>query len=223
MVSLSLKKWSTTSKIIASFARKYSSKSLASMFHKPALGSNFPLVNLSKNKRFLFFDDFRPVEYGQDTIDVSTFLSLFNGHPFEIRRSQAFRRGNEGFAQKGCCMTAKTVPSVACASGFGRSSLFPNPWLALLLKEWQAWYHARGFQLQKWTCWNLESQTGWCFNCITGTCNGLVCDSLQNIWLSFVVIVANDWTCFGHETWKVTVWIGILWKWRERFSNPCLI
>lgn len=78
------------------------------VFHKPALNSSFPLVNLSKNKRFLFFDDFRPIEYAQETIDVSTFLSLFNGHPFEIRQSQAFRHGNEDFAwRKGCCLTAK--------------------------------------------------------------------------------------------------------------------
>ncbi|CAJ1393130.1 unnamed protein product, partial [Effrenium voratum] len=80
----------------------------ARVFHKPALNSNFPLVNLSKDKRFLFFDDFRPIEYAQGTIDVSTFLSLFNGHPFEIRQSQAFRNGNEDFAwRKGCCLTAK--------------------------------------------------------------------------------------------------------------------
>ena len=78
------------------------------VFHKPALNSSFPLVNLSKHKRFLFFDDFRPIEYAQETIDVSTFLSLFNGHPFEIRQSQAFRHGNEDFAwRKGCCLTAK--------------------------------------------------------------------------------------------------------------------
>eukprot|EP00435_Cladocopium_sp_Y103_P070863 s313_g36.t1 len=78
------------------------------VFHKPALNSSFPLVNLSKHKRFLFFDDFRPIEYAQETIDVGTFLSLFNGHPFEIRQSQAFRHGNEDFAwRKGCCLTAK--------------------------------------------------------------------------------------------------------------------
>ena len=68
------------------------------VYHKPALNSNFPLVNLSKNKRFLFFDDFRPIDYAQATIDVSAFLSLFNGHPFEIRQSQAFCHGNEDFA-----------------------------------------------------------------------------------------------------------------------------
>lgn len=63
--------------------------------HKPALNSSLPLVNLSKNKRFLFCDDFCPVGYGQGTIDVGTFLCLFNGHPFEIRQSQAFKHGNE--------------------------------------------------------------------------------------------------------------------------------
>lgn len=78
------------------------------VFHKPALGATFPLANIVKEKRFLFWDDYRPVEYAQDTIDVGTFLSLFNGFPFEVKQSGAFNDGNEDFSWKrGCLLTAK--------------------------------------------------------------------------------------------------------------------
>ena len=43
------------------------------VFHKPALGSRFALRNILRDKRFLFFDDFRPVEYAQEMLPVSTF------------------------------------------------------------------------------------------------------------------------------------------------------
>ena len=76
--------------------------------HKPALGSNFPLSNLRRNKRFLFWDDYRFVDYAQETLPVSTFLSLFNGLLFEMQVSQAFNDGNCDFQwQRGCLMTAK--------------------------------------------------------------------------------------------------------------------
>ena len=78
------------------------------VFHKPALGSKFALRNILKDKRFLFFDDFRPVEYGQETLPVSTFLSLFQGQPLEVQVSQAFHDGNMDFEwHRGCIMTAK--------------------------------------------------------------------------------------------------------------------
>ncbi|CAE7469421.1 unnamed protein product, partial [Symbiodinium pilosum] len=78
------------------------------VFHKPALGSKFALRNILKDKRFLFFDDFRPVEYGQETLPVSTFLSLFQGQPLEVQVSQAFHDGNMDFEwRRGCIMTAK--------------------------------------------------------------------------------------------------------------------
>ena len=76
--------------------------------HKPALGSNFPLSNLRRNKRFIFWDDYRFVDYAQETLPVSTFLSLFNGLLFEMQVSQAFNDGNCDFQwQRGCLMTAK--------------------------------------------------------------------------------------------------------------------
>ena len=78
------------------------------VFHKPALGSKFALRNILKDKRFLFWDDYRPVEYAQKTIDVATFLSLFTGHPFEVQVSQSFNDGNEDFEWRhGAVMTAK--------------------------------------------------------------------------------------------------------------------
>jgi len=78
------------------------------VFHKPALGSKYALRNLLKDKRFLMWDDYRPVEYGAETVPVNTFLSLFTGQPFEVQMSQSFNDGNEDFEwRRGCVMTAK--------------------------------------------------------------------------------------------------------------------
>ncbi|CAJ1423962.1 unnamed protein product [Effrenium voratum] len=78
------------------------------VFHKPALGSSFSLRNILKDKKFLFWDDFRPVEYGQRTVPVTTFLSLFQGQPFEVQVSQSFNDGNVDFEwHRGCLLTAK--------------------------------------------------------------------------------------------------------------------
>ena len=67
------------------------------VFHKPALRSKFALRNIMRDKRFLFWDDYRPVEYAQSTVEVSTLLSLFTGHPFEVQVSQSFNDGNPDF------------------------------------------------------------------------------------------------------------------------------
>jgi len=79
------------------------------VFHKPALKNRFALRNiLEPNKRFLFWDDYRPVEYAQETIAVSTILSLLQGKPLEIAVSQAFRDGNVDFEwRRGALWTAK--------------------------------------------------------------------------------------------------------------------
>lgn len=78
------------------------------VFHKPALGSKFALRNMMKGKRFLFWDDFRPVQYAQATIPTATVLSLFTGHPFEVQVSQSFHDGNVDFAwHQGAVLTAK--------------------------------------------------------------------------------------------------------------------
>ncbi|CAK0814602.1 unnamed protein product, partial [Prorocentrum cordatum] len=67
------------------------------VLHKPALGSSFGLRNLaSGTKRFIFWDDFRPVEFAHEkTVPVSLFLSLFVGQHTEIQVSQSFNDGNK--------------------------------------------------------------------------------------------------------------------------------
>ena len=78
------------------------------VFHKPAITSSFPLANIRKRKRFLFWDDYRPIQYAQATIHVSTYLSMFQGEPFEVALSGAFNDGNEDFTwNRGAVMTAK--------------------------------------------------------------------------------------------------------------------
>ena len=62
-----------------------------------------------KGKRFLCWDDFRPVEYAAaKTVPVDTFLSLFQGQPIEVAVSQAFHDGNEDVAwRRVAAMTAE--------------------------------------------------------------------------------------------------------------------
>ena len=81
------------------------------VFHKPALHSSFAhMRNLLNDKRFIFWDDFRPVEYGVKTVPVATFLSQFQGQPFEAQMSQSFHDGNVDFEwHRGCVMTAKAA------------------------------------------------------------------------------------------------------------------
>jgi hypothetical protein len=73
------------------------------------LGSTFALRNIVKNKRFIFWDDFRPVEFAhKETVPVATFLSLFIGKETEIQVSQAFSDGNLDVRWKrGVVFTAK--------------------------------------------------------------------------------------------------------------------
>jgi hypothetical protein len=80
------------------------------VFHKPVLNSSFALRNITKAKRFLLWDDYRPVEYAQRTVPVNTFLSLFTGHAFEVQASQSFQDGNLDFEwRRGAVVTAKEV------------------------------------------------------------------------------------------------------------------
>ena len=67
------------------------------VLHKPALGSSFGLRNLAGGgKRFIFWDDFRPVEFAHEkTVPTSLFLSLFIGQNTEIQVSQSFNDGNK--------------------------------------------------------------------------------------------------------------------------------
>ncbi len=80
------------------------------VFHKPALGSTFALRNITKGKRFIFWDDYRPVEYAHEkTVPVSAFLSLFIGKNAEIQVSQSFSDGNlDVQCNRGIVFTAKS-------------------------------------------------------------------------------------------------------------------
>ena len=56
----------------------------------------------------ILWDDYRPIEYAQETVPVAAFLSLFQGQPLEVQVSQAFNDGNIDFEwRRGCIMTAK--------------------------------------------------------------------------------------------------------------------
>ena len=79
------------------------------VFHKPALGSTFALRNIVKDKRFIFWDDYRPVEFAhKETVPVATFLNLFIGKDCEIQVSQSFNDGNLDVKwRRGVVFTAK--------------------------------------------------------------------------------------------------------------------
>jgi len=85
------------------------------VFHTPALGSAMPLANLALcSKRFMYLDDFRPVDYAATpakapTVPVVTFLKLLGGQSFEVQVSQSFQNGNVDVRwQHGVCITAKS-------------------------------------------------------------------------------------------------------------------
>ena len=81
------------------------------VLHKPALGSTFALRNITKQKRFILWDDYRPVEYAHcKTVPVASFFSLFIGQMLEVQVSQSFSDGNVDVQwQRGAVFTAKEV------------------------------------------------------------------------------------------------------------------
>jgi hypothetical protein len=87
----------------------------ACVFHTPSLGASMPLANLaSKRKKFIYLDDFRPVEYAAlplrpaPTLPVPTFLKLLGGQYLEVAVSQSFNNGNADLRwRRGVVMTAK--------------------------------------------------------------------------------------------------------------------
>ena len=83
------------------------------VFSKPKQGASSPLSKLVKGvKRFIYFDDYRPVEFARlprdnPTIDVSTFLAMFQGQPFDVQVSQSFNDGHpEVTWTRGAALTA---------------------------------------------------------------------------------------------------------------------
>ena len=85
------------------------------VFHTPAMGAAMPLANLAlKKKRFIYLDDYRPVEFAKAsgkksaTIPVVTFLKLAGGQSFEVQVSQSFQNGNADLRwTRGAAITAK--------------------------------------------------------------------------------------------------------------------
>ena len=81
---------------------------------KPKLGAFCPLAKLvGPQCRFIFFDDYRPVEYASmpeksPTVPVTDFLAMFCGQKFQIQVSQCFNNGQpDKVWQRGAAMTAK--------------------------------------------------------------------------------------------------------------------
>ena len=70
----------------------------------------FRVRNITKQKRFIFWDDYRPVEFARhQTVPVASFLSLFIGKPTEVQVSQSFNDGNADVQwRRGAVFTAKS-------------------------------------------------------------------------------------------------------------------
>lgn len=78
--------------------------------HRPAERATMALANVAlKGKRFIFWDENRPIEYAaRGTVPVGTFLSLMGGTALEAQVSQSFQNGNAELEWKrGVAMTAK--------------------------------------------------------------------------------------------------------------------
>ena len=80
------------------------------VFHLPADTDNkFALRNWIKDKRFLYFDEYSPVEYARSKIiSVTTFKKAFSGKYFEIQCPKNWSDGNHDFKwNKGAIFTNK--------------------------------------------------------------------------------------------------------------------
>ena len=84
------------------------------VFTKPKLGAFCPLAKLvGPQCRFIFFDDYRPVEYASmpeksPTVPVTDFLAMFCGQKWQVQVSQCFNNGQPDMVwQRGAAMTAK--------------------------------------------------------------------------------------------------------------------
>jgi len=86
----------------------------AAVQHTPALGATMPLASLAlKRKRFLYLDEFSPVEFASTpakapTIPKTMLLKLLAGQWLEVQVSQSFQNGNPDIRWKaGAVITAK--------------------------------------------------------------------------------------------------------------------
>eukprot|EP00973_Karenia_brevis_P070853 9848798-Karenia_brevis.AAC.1 len=81
-----------------------------SVFHLPALtDKKYALRNWIRNKRFVLWDEFAPVQYAHEGVfPVTQFLKAFNGHFFEIQLPQNAHDGNVDFKwNRGVVFTGK--------------------------------------------------------------------------------------------------------------------
>jgi hypothetical protein len=82
----------------------------SNVVHRPSEKASMALANIARRgKRFIFWDEYRPVEFAaRSSVPVGTFLSLFGGMPLELQVSQSFHNGNaETRWRRGAAMTAK--------------------------------------------------------------------------------------------------------------------
>lgn len=72
------------------------------VFHLPAVTDpKYALRNWLRQKRFVLWDEFSPVEFAQiGVLPVTQFKKAFNGQWFEIQVPQGFHDGNEDFRWK---------------------------------------------------------------------------------------------------------------------------
>ena len=84
------------------------------MQHTPALGASKALANLAlRSQRFLYLDEFNPVEYASvpataPTIPKTTLCKLLSGQWLEVAVSQSFQNGNSDIRwTQGIVITAK--------------------------------------------------------------------------------------------------------------------
>ena len=87
------------SSLIESFDLLYGERRV---FHLPAVTDpRFPLRNWLRNKRFVSWDEFDPVEFATARVlPVTTFKKAFNGQWFEIQVPQCHHDGNPDFRWK---------------------------------------------------------------------------------------------------------------------------
>ena len=80
------------------------------VFHLPAItDEKYALSNWLKEKRFVFWDEFSPVEFaGAGVFSVTTFKAAFGGKYFEVQRAQNWHDGNTDWRwQRGVVFTNK--------------------------------------------------------------------------------------------------------------------
>ena len=80
------------------------------VFHLPALSDGkYALSNWANNKRFVYWDEFDPVEFADKGIlPATTFKKAFGGQWFEIQRAQNWHDGNKDWRwQRGVVFTNK--------------------------------------------------------------------------------------------------------------------